>query len=211
MYPVRYEADYVEERNRVRTFFRLILAIPWLILGSVYLTGAMIIAFLAWFALLFTGRYPQSLYDFNAGVLRFTARANAWLWLQTDEWPPFGLEQHPEYPIRLEVDQPLEKYNRWKVFFRGLTAIPVFFVSFILNQLVQLVSFLAWLAIMFTGRQSGGVHNALTLGNAYQNSAYAYGLLLLTETYPPISEQAPAPNVGGGASTGQASAPRQTA
>ena len=75
MYPVRYEADYVEPQNRWITFFRLILVIPWYLLGSIYAIGAFIVAFLAWFAIVFTGRYPEGLYKFNAGFLRFIARA----------------------------------------------------------------------------------------------------------------------------------------
>jgi Domain of unknown function (DUF4389) len=104
----------VEKRSRSRTGFRFILAIPWLILGSVYVLGAFIIAFLAWFAIVFTARYPQGLYSFNAGVLGFIARANAFSYLQTDQWPPFGFEEAPDYPIRAQIDPPLERYNRWK-------------------------------------------------------------------------------------------------
>ena len=100
MYRVSYEADYVEEQGRWRTFFRLILAIPWYILASVYALGASIVAFLAWFAIVFTARYPEGLYKFNAGVLRFLGRANAFFYLQTDQWPPFGFEEAPEYPVR---------------------------------------------------------------------------------------------------------------
>ena len=74
MYPVRYEADYVEPQNRAKTFFRWILVIPWLIVGSIY-GPSPIVAILAWFAMLFTGRYPQGLYRFHAGFLRFPARS----------------------------------------------------------------------------------------------------------------------------------------
>ena len=56
------------------------------------------VAFLAWFALLFTGRYPQGLYNFNVGFLRFTARAYAFALLQTEEWPPFGFEEDRALP-----------------------------------------------------------------------------------------------------------------
>ena len=90
MYPVRYEADYVEPQNRAKAFFRWLLIIPWFILGSVYALVAAVVAFLAWFALLFTGRYPQGLYNFNVGFLRFTGRAYAFALLQTEDWPPFG-------------------------------------------------------------------------------------------------------------------------
>ena len=191
MYRVSYEADYVEEQGRWRTFFRLILAIPWYILGSVYALGASIVAFLAWFAIVFTGRYPEGLYKFNAGVLRFLGRANAFFYLQTDQWPPFGFEEAPEYPVRIPVAPRLERYNRWKTGFRLILGIPVVFMVYLISYLYQLASVIAWFHIVFRGRTAGGTHNALAYGLAYYMRVTAY-FLLLTETLPPISEQEPA-------------------
>jgi uncharacterized protein DUF4389 len=190
MYPVKYEADYVEERRRWRTGFRLILAIPWLILGSVYITGAFIVAFLAWFAIVFTARYPEGLYNFNAGVLRYIARSNAFFNLQTDEWPPFGFEQAPEYPIRAPVDPPPESYSRLKTVFRLIVGIPVIFMLYLIGYVFPLAAVIAWIQIVFRGHSSGGTHNVLSYGLAYQLRSTAY-FLLMTETLPPISEQAP--------------------
>ena len=202
MYPVRYEADYAEEQSRAITFFRLILAIPWYIVWQVYLLAAQIVAFLAWFAILFTGRYPEGLHKFNAGVLRFQGRANAFFYLQTDKWPSFGFEDDVSYPIRVEVDPPLPKYNRWKTAFRLILAFPVYFIGTLMAYMFLLASSIAWFHIVFMGRSSGGIHNALTTGIAYTQRATAY-LLLLTETIPPVSDQAPAPNMepGAGAAT----------
>jgi hypothetical protein len=202
LYPVRYEADYAEQQSRAITFFRLILAIPWYIVWQVYLLAAFVVAFLAWFAIVFTARYPEGLYNFNAGVLRFSARANAFFFLQTDRWPSFGFEDDPSYPIRLQVDPPLESYNRWKTLFRLIVGVPVMFMVGLLGYLYQMASVVAWFHIVFMGRTSGGVHNALTTGLAYQMRATGY-FLLLTETLPPVSDQAPAPNLrpGEGAAT----------
>jgi hypothetical protein len=197
MYPIRYEADYVEEQGRWRTFFRLILAIPWYLLGSVYVTAAFIVSFMAWFALLFTGRWPEGLYNFNVGVLRFLARANAFFYLQTQEYPPFAFEEAPEYPVRLEADPPLESYSRAKVFFRLIVGIPVFFMVYLFSSLIQLLSVIAWFHIVFTNRTAAGTHNALTYGLAYYIRSTAY-FLLVTETFPPISDQAPAANLAPG-------------
>jgi hypothetical protein len=194
MYPVTYEADFALQQDRAKTFFRLILAIPWYILAQIYAIGAFVVAFLAWFALLFTGRYPEGFYNFNAGFLGFLAHANAFTYLQTDQWPPFGFEDAPDYPVRTKVDPPLEKYNRWKVGFRLVVGIPVFFMLSLVPYISAAASFVAWFHIVFTGRTSGGVHNALTTGLAYTLKSTAY-FLLMTEDYPPISDQAPAPNL----------------
>lgn len=194
MYPVRYEADYFEQPDRWRTGFRLILAIPWYIVGSVYITAAFIVAFLAWFAIAFTGRYPEGLYNFNAGVLRFLGRANAFFYLQTDQWPTFGFEQDPGYPIRVETDPPLERYSRAKTIFRLIVGFPVMFMLYLFASLYPLASVIAWFHIVFTGRTSAGTHNVLTYGLVYQLRSTAY-FLLMTETLPPISDQAPAQNL----------------
>ena len=178
----------MEGRSRSKTGFRLILAIPWLILGSVYVTGAFIVAFLAWFAIVFTGRYPEGLYKFNAGVLRYIARSNAFFNLQTDEWPPFGFEEAPGYPIRAAVDAPRERYSRLKTGFRLIVGFPVMFMLYLIGSLYPLAAIIAWFHIVFTGRTSPGTHNVLSYGLAYQLRATAY-FLLITETLPPISGQ----------------------
>ena len=50
-----------------------------------------------------TGRYPEGLYKLNAGFVRYYVRIFAWVYLQTDEWPPFGISDDPAYPIRVNV------------------------------------------------------------------------------------------------------------
>jgi len=190
MYPVKYEADYAEERKRWRTGFRFIVAIPWLVLGGAYATAAFIVAFIAWFAIVFTGRYPTPLYDFNAGDRRFVARPNAFLYLQTDEWPPFAFEQAPDFPIRAPVDPVPERYKRAKTLFRLILGFPVYFMLYLIGSLYPLAGMIAWFHIVFTGRSSAGTHNVLSYGLAYQLRATAY-FLLMTETLPPISGQEP--------------------
>ena len=91
MYPVSYEADTaIEGRNRLTTFFRPILDIPWLIVAGLYGIAAYVAVIIAWFAIVFTGRYPEGLYNFNAGFLRMSTRANGFAYLLSDEYPPFG-------------------------------------------------------------------------------------------------------------------------
>jgi hypothetical protein len=200
MYPVSYEADYLEERNRATTFFRWLLAIPWYIVLQIYAIAAFVVAFLAWFALLFTGRYPAGLYNFNAGFLRFVGRTNGWFNLQTDEWPSFGFGEDPAYPVRVSIDPPLETYSRAKVFFRLIIGIPVMFMASLFGYLYALAAVVAWFHIVFTGRTSGGIHNTLSVGLSYALRSTAY-FLLMTETLPPVSDQAPAGNLTSGKAT----------
>ena len=103
MYPITYEVDFNPNPNRWTTFFRLLLAIPWFIVGVFWGILFLFTHFFAWVAVVILGRYPQWLYDFNSGVIRFGIRVSAWVALQSDEWPPFGLKDDPAYPIRVEL------------------------------------------------------------------------------------------------------------
>jgi hypothetical protein len=185
MYPISYGADpALEGRNRLTTFFRYIVAIPWLIVAWIYGIVAQIAAVVAWFAILFTGRYPDGIYDFNAGYLRMYSRTYSFLHLMSDEWPPFGGEEAPGYPIRIGVPAPLDKYDRLKTGLRFIIGIPV-----ILLAIVQYV-ILYVCAILFTGKLPEGLFNPMRSALAYLTRGTGY-FLLLTEDYPPFSyEQA---------------------
>jgi D-alanyl-lipoteichoic acid acyltransferase DltB (MBOAT superfamily) len=194
-YPIGYQADYAEERSRLTTFFRLILAIPVIIVGAVYAIGAVVAIVIAWFALLFTGRYPEGLYNFSAGVLRYTTRMNAYTRLLTDVYPPFDMGEHPEYPVRVAIAPARESYNRVKVLFRIILAIPVMLISYALNILVEVCSFLAWVLIVVTGKQNKSLQDAINLGTGYAARAGGY-FSLMTEDWPPFSiQEAPATEV----------------
>ena len=82
---------------------------------------------IAWFAIVFTGKYPEGLYNFNAGYLRMISRVYGFEYLLNDEWPPFGGDDAPDYPVRVGVPPPLDEYNRLKTGFRLIVGIPVWF------------------------------------------------------------------------------------
>jgi len=80
------------ERDRLTVAFRIILAIPHLLIVWVLGVAWALSTLIAWFAILFTGRYPEPLYGFAVGVLRWNVRVEAYLLLLHDEYPPFSLE-----------------------------------------------------------------------------------------------------------------------
>ena len=132
MYPVSYAADYAAEgRNRLTSFFRYIVAIPWLVVAYLYGIVASIVVIIAWFAMVFTGRYPEQLYDFNAGYLRMVTRVNGFHYLLTDEYPPFDGQRRPDYPVRIGVPPPLDSYSRMKALFRLIIGIPVMILAWV--------------------------------------------------------------------------------
>jgi hypothetical protein len=187
MYPIQYEADYVERHSRLTTFFRLITVLPAALLTMVYGIGAYFALIAVWFVMVFTGRYPQGLYDFMAGYLRNATRLNAYANLVTDAYPPWNGEPEEAYPVRVVVGPPLERYSRAKAFFRMILAIPTMIVAYVLGILVGLMSFLAWFAIVITGKMPKGFQELIDMGLRYMTRAMAYQMLL-TERYPPISD-----------------------
>lgn len=81
-----------EGRNRLTVFFRILLVIPHLIaLGLLWIAGFLSVV-VAFFAVLFTGRWPEGLQKFVLGLMRWSTRANAYMFLLTDEYPPFSLD-----------------------------------------------------------------------------------------------------------------------
>lgn len=185
-YPIDYQADFAEQRSRLTTFFRSILAIPVYLVAFVYGIGACVATVLAWFALVFTGRYPAGLYNYNAGVLRYFNRLNAYTRFLTDVYPPFDMAEHPEYPVRATVAPQQESYSRVKVLFRAILAIPVLLINYALNILANVCALLSFLVIVVTGKQVQGLQDALNLSTAYGTRGGGY-LLLLTEDWPPFS------------------------
>src|SRR4051812_33526407 len=187
MYPLRFEADYVEDRDRVTTFFRLLMAIPLFIVLYLWAIAVLAAVVVACFVLLFTGSWPPALYGFVAGLMRFGTRVNGYVFLMTDVYPPFDGGEHPEYPVRLHIDPPQASYDRLKVLLRIFYVIPAAIINYALTLLAEVIAFVAWFVIVATGSQMRGLQDLIHLGVSYQ--ARVAGLfLLVTETYPPIAD-----------------------
>ena len=186
MYPIAFEADHeAEKRNRLTTFFRLLVVVPWAVAGIFWVLAAAVLAVAAWFALLATGRYPQALYDFNVKAVRFVARLYALYYLLTDRPPSFGGDPDDGYPVRIAAAPPKPRYDRVKVGLRLVIGIPVVLLGYVQEVIGSACAFVAWFAIVFTGRLPEGLFRPIRSAVAYQTRAAAY-MLLLTEEYPPF-------------------------
>ena len=85
-------APELENRNRVTVGFRLILAIPQLIVVAILGIAALLVWLISFFAVLFTGRWPEGLRTFVVGYMRWVTRLEAYIGLLTDAYPPFRLD-----------------------------------------------------------------------------------------------------------------------
>ena len=89
-YPVNLKVEYPEKPSRLTTFFRCFMIIPHMIVLYFLQIAAGIILIISWFAILFTGKFPRSLFDFVTYYFRWTTRVNGYSYLLTDKYPPFS-------------------------------------------------------------------------------------------------------------------------
>jgi uncharacterized membrane protein len=189
-FPIDYEADYVEERSRLTTFFRLFMVIPQYLFGIILGIAGFFTVVAAWFALVFTGKYPEGLYKFNSGILRWSIRVTGYYLLATDAYPPFNIDEDDSYPIRVKIAPAKAQYNRLHAFFRGITMIPAYLVASVLLLVSEIGAIGAWFMVVFTGKTSPGLQGLINMGIAYAAKFHGYYMLLHEEWFPPISDDA---------------------
>jgi Domain of unknown function (DUF4389) len=166
-------------QQRVTVAFRAILAIPHLIVLIALGVAAEVVAFIGWWAALFTGQLPPWAHEFITGVLRWQSRVYGYLYFLTDQYPPFTLED-ADYPVRLFTKQ--TRLNRLAVFFRFILAIPAGLLGAFAGFGILLVSIVAWLITLITGRMPAGLHQAFAA--AIRFVARLGGYVLVTPEYP---------------------------
>jgi hypothetical protein len=180
--PVHIAVGESARQHRATVAFRLILVIPHLFLLCFLGIAAMVIAFLGWWGALFTGRLPEFAVTYLSGFIMWRLRVLAYLYLLTDVYPPFTLDDVPAYPVRLMVPEP-QRLNRAAVFFRAILAIPAWIVAELVAYGAAVVLFVAWLITLIAGRMPVALHQAFTAVLRYQTRLYGY-LWMLTPAYP---------------------------
>jgi hypothetical protein len=201
--PVRLEGRLEEPLNRWLWLVKGLLLIPHLVVLVLLWIAFMVLTVIAGFAILFTGRYPRSLFDFNVGVLRWTWRVSFYSFggFGTDRYPPFTLGHVPDYPATLEIAYP-EQLSRGLVLVKWwLLAIPHYVVVGIIGGatfgvwsddrtvggpgLIWVLSVVAAVILLFTSRYPKGVFDFVMGLDRWVYRVIPYAALM-TDRYPPF-------------------------
>ena len=204
-YPVRVDAELDDHLSRWLWLVKWLLAIPHFIVLAFLWLAFVVLSVIALVAIVFTGRYPRSIFDFNVGVLRWTWRVSYYAYggLGTDHYPPFSLEEKPDFPAHLEVAYP-DHLSRGLVLVKWwLLAIPHYLVLALFvgggwyaatgdgsasgwgGGLIGLLVLVAAVVLLFTGRYPRSIFDLVLGLNRWALRVAAY-VSLMTDVYPPF-------------------------
>src|SRR5215207_8729474 len=205
-YPLSVRAVF-DQPSRALWLVKWLLLIPHYIVLAFLWLAFLIVTVIAFFAILFTTRYPKGLFDFNVGVIRWSWRVSFYGYaaLGTDRYPPFTLADVPDYPARLDLDYP-EQLNRWLPLIKWLLAFPQYIlvgalvgsgyvvatsmqdgraVTYSTPSLIGASVLIAAIAMLFTTRYPPGLFDLAVGINRWGFRLLVY-VALMTDRYPPF-------------------------
>ena len=198
-YDVDVEIDPPTAQGRWSVAFRLVLALPALLLTSALIGGggwtyagvAASVAALAWFAALVIGRLPGALGRFFAAYVRYAAHVTAFLYLVGGPFPGFS---GASYPVDVTIE-PAGRQRRLPIAFRAVLAVPALVVGAGYAAVLLAVAVLGWFAALVTGRMPEGLRNLGAAAVRYSAQVSAY-LVLVTDRYPYSAPALSGPTAG---------------
>ncbi|MEU1526080.1 DUF4389 domain-containing protein [Nocardia rhamnosiphila] len=206
-YPVRVRGDLDPALSRWMWIVKWLLAIPHYIVLFFLHIGYAVVTVIAFFAILFTGRYPRALFDYSVGVIRWSWRVGFYAWTPagTDRYPPFSLARDDDYAADLDVDYPPTLHRGLVLVKWWLLAIPHYLIiggmtgaAWLVDfddadttasaagiPLIGALTFVALVGLLFAARYSQGLFDFVMGINRWILRVQVYGSLLRDE-YPPF-------------------------
>jgi len=206
-YPLRLDGELDPPISRWLWLVKWLLVIPHIFVLAFLWIAFIVLWVVALVAILFTGRYPRGIFDFNLGVLRWTWRVVFYSYsaLGTDRYPPFTLADVADYPARLQLEYPQELSRGLALVKWWLLALPQYLVVGVFaggawagwnatndhamwtsgGGLIGLLVCIAGIVLLFTGRYPRQIFDFVMGMNrwVYRVAAYA---ALMTDAYPPF-------------------------
>jgi hypothetical protein len=184
---IGYDITYQDQRNRLTVAFRIILAIPHLIVSQVWGYLAEVLAVIQWFIIVFTGKRNEGLWNLQQSWLGYYSRVLGYISLMYDPYPAFGTDPG-NAPVRTVISYD-ESGNRLTTLLRFLWIIPAAIIYIFVAIGGAVVTLISWFAILFTGTHPRGMWEFELKVLRYTLQLQAYGLLM-TDTYPKFGEGA---------------------
>ncbi len=190
-YPISVEGEIDPNLGQWLWPIKWLLVIPHVVVLFFLWIAYVLLTIFAFFAIVFTGKYPRGIFDFNVGVLRWTWRVGFYSYnaLATDRYPPFSLSTR-DYPANLEVEYP-ERLSQGLVLIKWwLLAIPHYLVVGILQGaqgggLTSLLAIFGAVGMLFKGRYPADIFHLVLCFNRWTLRVVAYASLM-TDEYPPF-------------------------
>jgi hypothetical protein len=190
-YPASFTFDPPEKVANWRPLVHWLLAIPhYVVLYALQMLGG-VVALIAWFAIVFTGKLPEAFANIEAMWLRYQQRVYTYSTFMREEYPPFAFDMSPtddgaDPRVSVNVQPELDDRNRLTVAFRFILVIPQLIVLALLGIAVAVVVLIAFFAVLFTGKWPEGMRDFVINVQRWYVRVQAYSLLLVDE-YPPFA------------------------